>query len=31
MALKRRGIWAYDPDAHTPVGAARVLAWGRDG
>jgi hypothetical protein len=29
MALKpRRGTWAYGPDAHTPVDAARVLAWG---
>jgi hypothetical protein len=29
MALKpRRGIWAYGPDAHTPVDAARELAWG---
>jgi hypothetical protein len=28
MALKpRRGIWAYGPDAHTPVDAARDLAW----
>jgi len=28
MALKpRRGTWAYGPDAHTPVDAARVLAW----
>ena len=28
MALKpRRGIWAYGPDAHTPVDAARELAW----
>jgi DDE superfamily endonuclease len=28
MALKpRRGIWAYGPDAHTPVDAARALAW----
>jgi hypothetical protein len=28
MALKpRRGVWAYGPDAHTPVDAARVLAW----
>jgi DDE superfamily endonuclease len=28
MALKpRRGIWAYGPDAHTPVDAARRLAW----
>jgi hypothetical protein len=29
MALKpRRGIWAYGPDAHTPVDSARALAWG---
>ena len=29
MALKpRRGTWAYSPDAHTPVDAARDLAWG---
>jgi hypothetical protein len=29
MALKpRRGTWAYGPDAHTPVDAARELAWG---
>ena len=29
MALKpRRGTWAYGPDAHTPVDAARTLAWG---
>ncbi len=29
MALKpRRGTWAYGPDAHTPVDAARALAWG---
>ena len=28
MALKpRRGTWAYGPDAHTPVDAARKLAW----
>jgi hypothetical protein len=28
MALKpRRGVWAYGPDAHTPVDAARALAW----
>jgi hypothetical protein len=28
MALKpRRGTWAYGPDAHTPAGAARALAW----
>jgi DDE superfamily endonuclease len=28
MALKpRRGIWAYGPAAHTPVDAARALAW----
>jgi hypothetical protein len=28
MALKpRRGTWAYAADAHTPVDAARVLAW----
>jgi hypothetical protein len=32
MALKpRRGMWAYGPDAHTPVDAARVLAWGGPG
>src|SRR5712691_4813071 len=24
----RRGTWAYVPDAHTPAGAARALAWG---
>jgi hypothetical protein len=30
MALKpRRGTWAYGPDAHTPVDAARELAWDR--
>src|SRR5205823_3430922 len=30
MALKpRRGMWAYGPDAHTPVDAARALAGGR--
>jgi SRSO17 transposase len=30
MALKpRRGTWAYGPDAHTPVDAARALAWDR--
>jgi hypothetical protein len=29
MALKpRRGTWAYGPDAHTPVDAARALARG---
>jgi hypothetical protein len=29
MALKpRRGTWAYGPDAHTPVDAARELRWG---
>jgi hypothetical protein len=29
MALKpRRGTWARGPDAHTPVEAARELAWG---
>jgi DDE superfamily endonuclease len=29
MALKpRRGTWAYGPAAHTPVDAARELAWG---
>ncbi|MET7718777.1 hypothetical protein [Streptomyces sp. NPDC005407] len=28
MALKpRHGTWAYGPDAHTPVDAARLLAW----
>src|SRR5438094_841371 len=28
MALKpRRGTWAYGADAHTPVDAARALAW----
>ena len=28
MALKPRcGTWAYGPDAHTPVDAARALAW----
>jgi len=28
MALKpRRGTWAYGPDAHTPVDAARGLVW----
>jgi len=28
MALKpRHGTWAYGPDAHTPVDAARALAW----
>jgi hypothetical protein len=28
MALKpRRGTWAYGPHAHTPVDAARALAW----
>ena len=30
MALKpRRGTWAYGPDAHTPVDAARALTWHR--
>ena len=29
MALKpRRGTWAYGLEAHTPVDAARALAWG---
>jgi DDE superfamily endonuclease len=29
MALKpHHGTWAYGPDAHTPVDAARILAWG---
>jgi hypothetical protein len=29
MALKpHRGTWARGPDAHTPVDAARALAWG---
>src|SRR5512133_832680 len=29
MALTpRRGTWAYGPEAHTPVDAARALAWG---
>jgi DDE family transposase len=29
MALRpRRGTWARDPDAHTPVDAACALAWG---
>jgi hypothetical protein len=29
MALRpRRGTWAREPDAHTPAGAARRLAWG---
>ena len=29
MALKpRRGTWAYGPDAHTPVDAAREVRWG---
>src|SRR6266481_294618 len=29
MALRpHRGTWAYGPDAHTPVDAARELAWG---
>ena len=23
----RRGTWAYGPDAHTSVDAARALAW----
>ncbi|MFI6006975.1 transposase [Streptomyces sp. NPDC051366] len=28
MALKpRRGTWAYESDAHTPVDAARALTW----
>ena len=28
MALKpRRGTWAYGPDGHTAVDAARALAW----
>jgi hypothetical protein len=28
LALKpRRGTWAYGPDAHTPVDAARAVAW----
>jgi hypothetical protein len=28
MALRpRRGMWARDADAHTPVDAARALAW----
>nr|WSW42450.1 transposase [Streptomyces sp. NBC_01001]WSW63108.1 transposase [Streptomyces sp. NBC_00998] len=28
MALRpRRGTWAYGPDAHTPVEAARALTW----
>src|SRR6516162_180341 len=28
MAVKpRRGAWAYGPDAHTPVDAARALEW----
>ncbi|WP_046472536.1 IS701 family transposase, partial [Allosalinactinospora lopnorensis] len=28
MALKRRrGTWAYGPEAHTPLDAARELAW----
>jgi DDE superfamily endonuclease len=32
MALKpRRGTWAYGADAHTPVDAARELAWGGPG
>ena len=32
MALKpRRGTWAYGADAHTPVDAARDLAWGGPG
>jgi hypothetical protein len=32
MALKpRRGTWAYGPDAHTPVDAARELAWNGPG
>jgi hypothetical protein len=30
IALKpRRGTWACGPDAHTPVDAARALAWNR--
>ncbi|MFL5878972.1 MAG: transposase [Actinomycetota bacterium] len=29
LALKRRrGVWAYRDQAHTPVDAARALAWG---
>jgi DDE superfamily endonuclease len=29
LALKRRrGVWAYGDQAHTPVDAARALAWG---
>jgi hypothetical protein len=32
MALKpRRGTWAHGPDAHTPVDAARALAWNGPG
>ncbi len=32
MALKpRRGTWAYGADAHTPVDAARALAWNGPG
>jgi hypothetical protein len=32
MALKpRRGTWAYGADVHTPVDAARALAWGGPG
>ena len=32
MALKpRRGTWAYGPDAHTPVDAARELRWNGPG
>jgi DDE superfamily endonuclease len=32
MALKpRRGTWARGPDAHTPVDAARALAWNGPG
>jgi DDE superfamily endonuclease len=32
MALKpRHGTWAYGPDAHTPVDAARALAWNGPG
>src|SRR5438132_8733893 len=32
LALKpRRGTWACGPDAHTPVDAARALAWGGPG
>jgi hypothetical protein len=29
LALKRRrGVWAYGDQAHTPIDAARALAWG---